>query len=246
MKRLTLIDVAPIPGGSGELRLFADGDHFSIKIAGGGDLMSTRMHGSEDALAHIACSRIAGVAGRRVLVGGLGMGFTLAAALDRLDAQAQVVVAELVPDVVRWNRGPLGAHAGHPLQDPRVAVKEVDVLAVIRAQAGAWDAILLDVDNGPGGLTQAGNDRIYASAGLAAAMAALRPGGVLAVWSAHPDRRFSERLRETGFEVEEVPVRAHGNKGARHLIWLATRPAGGPAKATAGKPPRKARVARRR
>ena len=246
MKRLTLIDTAPIPGEGGALRLFADGEHFSIKIAGGGDLMSTRMHGSEDALAQIACARIAGIASPRILIGGLGMGFTLAAALDRLGAQARLTVAELVPGVVRWNRGPLGAHAGHPLQDPRVEVREADVLAIIRSQAAAWDAILLDVDNGPGGLTQVGNDRIYALSGLAAAMAALRPDGVLAVWSAHPDRKFSERLGEAGFRVEEVPVRAHGNKGARHLIWLATRPAGAPAKATATKPPRKARIARRR
>lgn len=246
MKRLSLIDTAQIPGAGGELRLFADGDHFSIKIAGGGDLMSTRMHGSEDALAHIACARIAGVAGPSVLIGGLGMGFTLAAALNRLGAQARVVVAELVPGVVRWNRGPLGEHAGRPLDDPRVEVREADVLAIIRSQAAAWDAILLDVDNGPGGLTQVDNDRIYAPAGLAAARAALRPNGVLAVWSAHADRKFSERLRQAGFGVEEVPVRAHGNKGARHLIWLATRQSGAAAKTTVGESARKPRVPRRR
>lgn len=241
MKRLTLIDSAPIPGTDGELKLFADGDHFSIKIAGGGDLMSTRMHGSEDALAHVALARIAGVANPRILIGGLGMGFTLAAALGRLGPQAQVVVAELVPGVVRWNRGPLGGHAGFPLDDPRAEVRETDVLALIRSQAAAWDAILLDVDNGPGGLTQSDNDRIYALSGLLAARAALRPDGVLAVWSAHADRQFSERLHRAGFAVEEVPVRAHGNKGARHLIWLATRQA----RATPGKPARRTRIPRR-
>jgi spermidine synthase len=220
MKRFGLLDTAQIPGG-GELRLFEDGEHFSIKIAGGGDLMSTRMHGSEDALARIASGRISTVASPRVLIGGLGMGFTLAEALKVLGATARLQVAELVPEVVRWNRGPLGAHAGRPLDDPRVEVVEADVAALIRAARSAFDAILLDVDNGPDGLTQAGNDWLYSLAGLAAAKTALRDKGVLAVWSAHPDRSFVERLRQVGFDVEEVTVRAHGNKGARHRIWLA-------------------------
>ncbi|HQZ62629.1 MAG TPA: hypothetical protein PK021_09505 [Dokdonella sp.] len=219
---MTLIDTAPIPGG-GELRLFAEGEHYSIKIAGGGDLMSTRMHGSEDALARITCERIAGVAEPRVLIGGLGMGFTLAAALAQLGARARIIVAELVPGVIAWNRGPLGRHAGHPLIDARVEVRECDVAAVIKAEHASLDAILLDVDNGPDGLTRLGNDWLYARPGLAASMAALRPGGVLAIWSAHADRKFSERLRQSGFAVDEVPVRAHGNKGARHLIWLASK-----------------------
>ncbi len=223
MQRLTLIDTAAIPGG-GELRLFAEGEHYSIKIAGGGDLMSTRMHGSEDALARITCERIAAVIEPRILIGGLGMGFTLAAALARLGARAKLIVAELVPGVVAWNRGPLGQHAGYPLNDARVDVRECDVAAVIKAERSSLDAILLDVDNGPGGLTQVGNDWLYALPGLAAAMAALRPNGVLAIWSAHADRKFTLRLRQSGFVVEEVPVRAHGSKGARHLIWLATRP----------------------
>ncbi|SFN61526.1 spermidine synthase [Dokdonella immobilis] len=227
MKRFGLLETAQVPGG-GELRLFEDGEHFSIKIAGGGDLMSTRMHGSEDALARIACERIAAVASPRILIGGLGMGFTLAEALKILGATARLQVAELVPEVVRWNHGPLGAHAGRPLDDPRVDLVEADVGALIRAARGAFDAILLDVDNGPDGLTQAGNDWLYSVPGLAAAKAALRGHGVLAVWSAHPDRKFVERLRQVGFEVDEVTVRAHGNKGARHRIWLAanrTRPA---------------------
>ena len=221
--RLVLIDTAPIPGG-GELRLFVEGGHYSIKIAGGGDLMSTRMHGSEDALARIACEPVASRAGARILIGGLGMGFTLAAALKLLQADARVVVAELVTRVVDWNRGPLGRHAGDPMDDPRVDVRTLDVAALIRESAGAFDAILLDVDNGPGGLTQSGNDWLYAREGLLAAFAALRESGVLAIWSAHADRKFSERLRAAGFAVEEFPVRAHGNKGARHLVWRAMKP----------------------
>lgn len=219
---MTLIDTAPIPGG-GELRLFEEGDHYSIKIAGGGDLMSTRMHGSEDALARMACERIAPRANPRMLIGGLGMGFTLAAALERLPAAASVIVAELVPGVVAWNHGPLGQHAGFPLRDPRVEVRVCDVAELIGSAPRAYDAIVLDVDNGPDGLTREGNDGLYSMSGLAKAYAALRPGGVLAVWSAHPDRKFTQRLRDSGFSVEEIPVRAHGNKGARHLIWLATR-----------------------
>ena len=218
-KRLVLLDTARIPGDGGELRLFADGEHFSIKIAGGGDLMSTRMHGSEDALAQVACQRIAGRKRARVLIGGLGFGFTLAAALAQLDAEAEVVVAELVPEVIVWNRGDLGAHAGRPLDDPRVTVREADVGAVIKAERNAWDAILLDVDNGPDGLTRTGNDRLYSIAGLVASFAALRANGVLTVWSAHPDRTFTTRLRQAGFAVEEIPTRAHAGKGARHMIW---------------------------
>lgn len=224
VSRMVLIDTAPIPGG-GELRLFQEGEHFSIKIAGGGDLMSTRMHGSEDALARIGCERVAARTHARVLIGGLGMGFTLAAALSHLRANAEVVVAELVPSVVTWNRGALGAHAGNPLQDPRVIVREADVAQLLKNERAAYDAILLDVDNGPGGLTHENNDWLYSAQGLAASHQALRPNGVLCIWSAHPDRAFTERLRRCGFLVEEVPVRAHGNKGARHMIWLAEKSA---------------------
>jgi spermidine synthase len=224
MNRMTLIDTAPIPGG-GELRLFQEGEHFSIKIAGVGDLMSTRMHGSEDALARLGCERIASRTHARVLIGGLGMGFTLAAALKLMRDNAEIVVAELVPGVVEWNRGPLGAHAGYPLNDTRVSVHEADVADLLKKARAAYDAILLDVDNGPGGLTHEDNNWLYSAQGLSTAFQALRVGGVLAVWSAHPDRAFTERLRRCGFTVAEVPVRAHGNKGARHIIWLATHPA---------------------
>ncbi len=216
-----LLDTAPIPNNGGELRLFRQGNNFAIKIAGGGELMNTRLHGSEDKLAEFACAKIAGRPRPRVLIGGLGMGFTLAAALRQLGANAEVVVAELVPAVVRWNHGPLGAHAGNPLQDARTLVRECDVALVLKTEPEAFDAILLDVDNGPEGLTHKANDWLYSLAGLAAAFSALRAGGVLAVWSAGPDARFTERLRQSGFHAEELQVRAHGNKGARHIIWLA-------------------------
>ncbi len=221
--RLVLLDSARVPDG-GELRLLQDGAHHVIKVAGGGDLMSTRMHGSEDALAEIGCAGIATRTAARVLVGGLGFGFTLAAALARLRADARVVVAELVPAVVEWNRDRVGAHAGHPLRDARVAVHTGDVAEPMRREPGAWDAILLDVDNGPEGLVREANDGLYSHAGLAIAHAALRPHGVLAVWSAHRDATFAKRLRDSGFEVEEIAVRAHAGRGARHRVWRATKP----------------------
>lgn len=219
-----LLDSTAIPAGGGELRLYQRGEEFSIMIAGGGELMNTRMHGSEDALAELACISVAQRPHPRVLIGGLGMGFTLAAALKQLGPEAEVVVAELVPAVVEWNHGPLGAHAGYPLDDHRTRVRVGDVAEIIRAEKSAFDAIMLDVDNGPEGLTHSENDWLYSPAGLHAAYAALRPEGVLAVWSAGGDRAFSERLRETGFQVEERQVRAHAKgKGARHTIWLAMR-----------------------
>ncbi|MDO8331389.1 MAG: hypothetical protein Q7T36_13070 [Fluviicoccus sp.] len=221
MNRPELLDTAAIPNNGGELRLFREGPHFAIKIAGGGELMHSRAHGSEDKLAEITCTRLAGCTRPRVLIGGLGMGFTLAAALKHLGPAAEVVVAELVPGVVEWNRGPLGEHAGNPLQDPRAIVFVGDVAQVLKTEQAAFDAILLDVDNGPQGLTHKENDWLYSPAGLDAAMSALRPGGMLAVWSAGPDPMFTIRLKKAHFQVEQVPVRAHGNKGARHLIWLA-------------------------
>jgi spermidine synthase len=223
MKPWILLDSAQVPGNGGELRLYQRADEFSINITGRGELMNSRVHGSEDALAELTCARLAEGTGPRLLIGGLGMGFTLAAALRRLDDQARVVVAELVPAVVAWNRGALGAQADHPLEDPRVSVREEDVARVLRAGQQAFDAILLDVDNGPEGLTHKANDWLYGVNGLNAAYAALRPGGVLAVWSAGPDRDFAPRLRKVGFEVDEVRVHAHGKKGTRHVIWFARR-----------------------
>lgn len=226
MNRHTLLASTPIPNDGGELRLFEAGDDFVIKLDGiAGDLMSTRAHGSEDQLAEIACKKIADRAQPRVLIGGLGMGFTLASALRHLGSNAEVVVAELVPGVVEWNRTIVGAKAGHPLNDARASVREGDVALVLKEAAQAYDAILLDVDNGPEGLTHKANDWLYAMEGLQACKQALRPRGVLAVWSAGPDQDFTRRLKKAGYVVQELRVYAHGNKGTRHTLWMADKPA---------------------
>jgi len=218
-----LLHSAAVPGDGGELHLYRRGDEFSIKLSGRGELMSSRVHGSEDALAEHTCARLAADTRPRLLIGGLGMGFTLAAALRHVGAEAHVVVAELIPAVVEWNRGLLGKVAGQPLGDPRVSVREGDVARILRAERQTYDAILLDVDNGPEGLTHKNNDWLYGVDGLNEAYTALRPQGVLAVWSAGPANDFRQRLRKVGFDVDEVGVRAHGNKGARHIIWFARR-----------------------
>jgi spermidine synthase len=192
-----------------------------VILANGKSLMSSRMHGSEEALATLACARIRGREEPRVLVGGLGMGFTLRATLDHLPPGATVVVAELLPAVVEWNRGPLGPLAGHPVKDRRVRVEPGDVAVTLRASARAFDAIMLDVDNGPDAFATSGNAALYGDAGLAAARDALREGGVLAVWSAREDRRFEQRLKYAGFRVEVERVRARLKKGGpRHTIFL--------------------------
>jgi len=219
----TLLDSTQVPGNGGELRLYQRNNEFSIKIVGRGELMNSRVHDSENALAEHTCARLVDCAKPQLLIGGLGMGFTLAAALRHLSDQAQVVVAELVPAVVVWNRGPLGDRAGHPLRDPRVTVSERDVARMLMAGEQTYDAILLDVDNGPEGLTRKENDWLYSISGLNEAYTALRPRGLLAVWSAGPDKNFLQRLRKVGFEVDEVRVPAHGSKGARHIIWFACR-----------------------
>lgn len=216
------LDSSPVPGSDRELCLYRRGEEFSIRVAGC-ELMNSRMHGSEEALAEYACDRIAGIGAPRILIGGLGMGFTLKAALQVLCADARLVVAELVPGVVAWNRDQLAALAGHPLDDPRVTVRESDVCQVISAEKTSWDAILLDVDNGPNGLTSFSNERLYGLSGLQAAFCALRPGGLLAVWSAAAAPAFTRRLQHTGFTVDEVAVRARGTRGGRHIIWLARR-----------------------
>ncbi|AUB76166.1 hypothetical protein B195_015370 [Pseudomonas sp. Lz4W] len=223
MKRFVLLDTIPIPENGGALCLFEYGEDFVIKIQGGdgGQLMNTRMHGSEDALAEIPCRKVAGRPQSRVLIGGLGMGFTLASALKHLGKTAEVVVAELVPGVVEWNRGPLGEKSGNPLQDPRTVIRMEDVAKVLQAEPNGFDAIMLDVDNGPEGLTQKANSWLYSAGGLSACAKALRPKGVLAVWSASADKQFSDKLRKAGFKAEEVQVFAHGNKGTRHTIWIA-------------------------
>lgn len=217
------LESAQVPGSSDQLGLYRRGDEFSIRV-GNRELMNSRIHGSEEALAEMACARITGRFTPRILIGGLGMGYTLAAALRALGTAGSVTVAELVPTVVAWNRGPLSALAGHPLQDRRVTVHEVDVSRILQAARQAYDAILLDVDNGPEGLARKENDWLYARPGLEAAHAALRPAGVLAVWSASPHQVFARRLRRVGFAVDEVhvPARSSG-KGRRHTIWLAGR-----------------------
>jgi spermidine synthase len=217
-----LLDTAKIPDGEGELRLMRRGAEYSI-MSGGIELMNSRVSGSETALATLALQRLGGRPDLRILIGGLGMGFTLRAALAELGAGARVTVAELAPAVVAWARGPLSEVFGDCLSDPRVTVRELDVADLIGSAPAGYDAILLDVDNGPGGLGRAANDGLYSSSGLRAARGALRPGGVLAVWSAGPDDQFARRLGKSGFRVEEVKVRASGaGRGARHMIWIAT------------------------
>ncbi len=185
--------------------------------------MGSQLSGSEEALATLACRRL-GSRGNRVLIGGLGMGFTLGAALSTLPASAEIVVAELVPEVVAWANGPLAHLFGNHLSDPRVSLRIGDVHDMIVAAPGGFDGILLDVDNGPDGLIHLANDRLYCNWGLRACYAALRPGGVLAVWSAYTDDAFVDRLRNAGFTVEELRIRATGGRtGARHTIWLASR-----------------------
>lgn len=218
------LDTAKVPDGGGQLRLMQRGAEFSI-MAGSIELMNSRLSGSEEALATMVCARLRDRPKPHVLIGGLGMGFTLRAALAELGPDARVVVAELVPAVVAWARGPMAEIFAGCLTDPRVSIREEDVGGPIRAGRATFDAILLDVDNGPEGLTRDANDRLYDIAGLNAARAALRPGGLLAVWSSRPDRNFTHRLRKAGFGVEEARVRANGGRGgARHIIWIATNP----------------------
>jgi spermidine synthase len=203
------------------------GAEFSIRL-GRDELMNSRLSATEQALATIACEKIRGRKrpNKRpsVLIGGLGMGFTLRAALTVLGPQAHITVAELVPAVVAWARGPMAKLSGDSLTDPRVHIHEGDVGDLIRSGRSDYNAILLDVDNGPHGMTRKANDGLYDLKGLRAAYTALRPGGVLAVWSSGPDAKFTARLRKTGFDVIENPVRAKGpHGGARHFIWTATR-----------------------
>ncbi len=215
------IDTARVPGSDGELRLMQRGTEFSIKL-GQNELMNSRLSGSEAALATLACKKFEAVKNPQLLIGGLGMGFTLRAALGVLGAEARIVVAELVPAIVAWARGPMAQMFGDSLNDPRVSIRETDVADVIQSHSEAFEGILLDVDNGPEGLTRKSNDAIYDRKGLQAARTALRPNGVLAVWSSGPNAEFSKRLLDSGFDVNEVRVRATGRGGgSRHIIWIA-------------------------
>jgi spermidine synthase len=219
------IDKVRVPGAEVELRLMRRGADFSMML-GTNELMNSRLSGSEEALATLTCRRIEALKSPHLLIGGLGMGFTLRAALAVLGPKARIVVAELVPAVIAWARGPMAELFGDSLDDPRTGIREADVIDVIRAHPSAFDAILLDVDNGPQGLIRKANDALYDLKGLKAIHQALRPGGVLAVWSSGPNPAFTKRLRTAGFEVNEVAVRATTKRsGARHLIWFATKSA---------------------
>ena len=222
MTPMELIGTAQVPGGQ-ELRLFRRGRDFMI-LLDRNELMNSRMSGSEEALAVMSCARLEQRHAPHMLIGGYGMGFTLRSALAALGADAQLTVAELVPEIIQWARGPMVDLAAGCLDDPRVRLIEGDIVAVIAEGSSTYDAILLDVDNGPDGLTRNGNDRLYSMKGLAAAKAALKPGGILAVWSAAPDTAFAKRLSSAGFSVEEAAVRARSNgKGPRHVIWFANK-----------------------
>ncbi|WP_298967483.1 hypothetical protein [uncultured Methylobacterium sp.] len=228
------IDTSAIPGEREPMRLMRQGDEYTICV-GTIELMSSRASRSEAVLATHVCERLRDTPRPRILIGGLGMGFTLRAALAALGPEARVVVAELVPAVVAWARGPLAHLTAGCLDDPRVELREDDVNRVIQREAACYDAILLDVDNGPEGMVRSANDRLYDAWGLKRARYALRPGGVLGVWSGGPDRKFKARLRRIGFSVEELRVHAEGTSGRRHVLWFATMPPDGTA-ATAIRP----------
>lgn len=215
-----LIDTAPVPGGQ-ELKLYRRGaDHMIVLDRN--ELMSSRMSGSEKALAVMALERLKGRKDPHLLIGGYGMGFTLRAALAGMGQGGRATVVELVPKIIEWARGPMVDLAAGCLDDPRVRLIEGDVAGEIASARASYDAILLDVDNGPDGLTAPANDRLYSSSGLAVAKSALKPGGILAIWSAAPDAAFTRRLRDAGFQVDEVAVKARDNgKGPRHVIWFA-------------------------
>jgi spermidine synthase len=220
-----LIDVARIPGSNDELRLFRRGADFMI-VLDRNELMNSRMSGSEEVLATATCERLGARKAPHLLIGGYGMGFTLRAALRSLGADAKLTVAELVPEIIDWARGPMAELAAGCLDDPRVSVVGGDVATLIDTGEGQYDAILLDVDNGPDGLTRASNGRLYSERGLEAAWRALRPGGILAIWSAAPDPRFARKFGSCGFAVDEIVTRARSNgKGPRHVLWFGTRSA---------------------
>ena len=219
------IDSTIIPGSDTELTLSQRNDDFAIRISGlPGDLMNSRMHNSEDALAEFGCRHLRSNQSSRILVGGLGMGFTLAAVLKIVGESAEVVVAELVPAVVEWNRGPLGLCAGRPIEDSRSRVHLGDVVELIKQPSNPFDAILLDVDNGPDAMTHSDNEWLYSQSGLHGIYKKLRPGGIVTIWSARADHQFTKRLKNAGFGVQLRTVRARPGKGSRHTIFVARKP----------------------
>jgi spermidine synthase len=218
------IDTTRVPGADVELRLMRRGTEFSMML-GQNELMNSRLSGSEEALATLTAKKIEAVKRPHVLVGGLGMGFTLRAALAVLGPDARITVAELVPAVIDWARGPMADIFGNSVSDPRVDIREADVVDIVKASPSAFDAILLDVDNGPEALIREANNALYDLSGLQSIRRALRPGGILAVWSSGPNVAFTKRLRSADFAVNEVGVRATTKRsGAHHVIWFATKP----------------------
>jgi spermidine synthase len=225
MDRWITIESTTIPGSETELTLSQCNDDFAIRISGvSGDLMNSRKHHSEDALAEFACTRLSAIKNARILVGGLGMGFTLAAVLKTVGVSAEVTVAELVPAVVEWNRGLLGRCAGRPIEDGRSRVHLGDVADLLQQRAEKFDAILLDVDNGPEPMTHSDNEWLYSMAGLKRIYEKLQPEGIVAIWSARADQVFTKRLKKTGFNVQLRTVRARPGKGSRHTIFVAQKP----------------------
>jgi spermidine synthase len=227
MRPWRTVDQEDVPDDDSTMYLMSRGSEFAI-VANDRELMSNRMHGSEDALADFACDRLAQLDDARILVGGLGMGFTLAAVLRRIGPNGEGVVAELIPAVVRWNREYVGRAAGHPLRDPRARVHIGDVTDVIEGSSAHWSAILLDIDNGPAALTRPGNGWLYTKEGLRVAHEALIPGGILGIWSATNNKSFTRRLRGTGFEVEMLQYTEEGrptpDDSGTHVLWMARRP----------------------
>ena len=218
----TLLGSANIPNNGGELELTQRDKEFSIHLKGvRGELMNSRVHCSELALAKLGCAHIQGTENTKVLVGGMGMGFTLAAALDATSKSSQVVVAELVPEVIEWNKGPLGDCAGRPLNDHRALVHVGDVAELFNTKKATYHAVLLDVDNGPEGFTHTDNNNLYSIESLQAIQQTLHPNGMLAIWSAWHDPKFTAQLKKARFKVHTQIVRAHKGKGSRHTIYLA-------------------------
>jgi spermidine synthase len=220
MRKRELLETVEIPNSRSKMSLYQQGDEFSIWVDGV-PLMTSRKHGSEEALADLGCAKLRDRADGHILVGGLGMGFTLAATLRSVGPQASIRVAELVPAILTWNQTLLGHFAAHPLEDARVEVQLADVADILRASPNTWDAILLDVDNGPSGMTQDKNTWLYWPDGLRVIHKALTAQGVVSIWSAYSDPAFQKRLIQAGFKVELHPVAAHGKGGSTHYIWTA-------------------------